>query len=98
MFQISIWSIPPLLAALVGVSAYMRVRRMKRVPGMQALLALLAAVLFWSGAQFVGSVFAVAGIQILAAKLAYFGIVMTPVAWLLFATFVASYGFSTEVV
>jgi diguanylate cyclase (GGDEF)-like protein len=85
MFQISIWSIPPLLAALVGVGAYLRVRRMKRVPGMQALLALLAAVLFWSGAQFVGSIFTIPTIKILAAKLAYFGIVMTPVAWIVFA-------------
>jgi diguanylate cyclase (GGDEF)-like protein/PAS domain S-box-containing protein len=85
MFQISIWSIPPLLAALVGVGAYLRVRKMKRVPGMQALLALLAAVLFWSGAQFIGSVFTVASIKVLAAKLSYFGIVMTPVAWLSFA-------------
>lgn len=85
MFQITIWSIPPLLAALVGVGAYLRVRRMKAVPGMHALLALLAAVLFWSGAQFVGSLFTVTSIMMLSAKLAYFGIVMTPVAWLSFA-------------
>lgn len=85
MFQITIWSIPPLLAALVGVGAYLRVRKMKRVPGMQALLALLAAVLFWSGAQFIGSIFTITSIQMLAAKLAYFGIVITPVTWLIFA-------------
>ncbi len=85
MFQITIWSIPPLLAALVGVGAYLRVRKMKRVPGMQALLALLAAVLFWSGAQFLGSIFTITSIKMLTAKLAYFGIVMTPVAWLVFA-------------
>ena len=42
MFQITLWSIPPLLAALVCVGAYLRARKMKRVPGMQALLALLA--------------------------------------------------------
>lgn len=85
MFQVTIWSIPPLLAALVSVGAYLRVRKMKRVPGMHALLALLAAVLFWSGAQFIGSIFAVASIKVLVAKLSYFGIVMTPVAWLSFA-------------
>ena len=45
MFQITIWSIPPLLAALVCVGAYLRVQKMKRVPGMQALLALLRLVL-----------------------------------------------------
>jgi len=85
MFQITIWSIPPLLAALVGVGAYLRVRKMKRVPGMQALLALLAAVLFWSGAQFIGSVSTLTSIKVLAAQLSYFGIVITPVAWLSFA-------------
>lgn len=85
MFQITIWSIPPLLAALVCVGAYLRARKMKRVPGMQALLALLAALLFWSGAQFLGSIFTVPTVQLLTAKLAYFGIVLTPVAWLFFA-------------
>ena len=85
MFQITLWSIPPLLAALVCVGAYLRARKMKRVPGMQALLALLAALLFWSGAQFIGSIFTVPSIKLLTAKLAYFGIVLTPVAWLFFA-------------
>ncbi len=85
MFQITLWSIPPLLAALVGVGVYLRVRRMERVPGMQALLALLAAVLFWSGAEFLGSLFTVPIIKILTAKFAYVGMVMTPVAWLVFA-------------
>jgi len=85
MFQITIWSIPPLLAALVCVGAYLRIQKMKRVPGMQALLALLAALLFWSGAQFIGSIFTVPSIKLLAARLAYFGIVLTPVAWLFFA-------------
>ncbi len=85
MFQITIWSIPPLLAALVCVGAYLRARKMQRVPGMQALLALLAALLFWSGAQFFGTIFTVPSIQLLTAKLAYFGIVLTPVAWLFFA-------------
>ncbi|HEY5644331.1 MAG TPA: diguanylate cyclase [Pseudomonadales bacterium] len=85
MFQINLWAAAPLLAALVSAGAYLRVRRMKRVPGMQALLALLAAVVFWSGAQFVGYVFTDPGIKVLAAKLAYFGIVLSPVAWLVFA-------------
>ena len=85
MFQITIWSIPPLLAVLVCVGAYLRIRKMRRVPGMQALLALLAAVMFWSGAQFMGSLFTLPVIKILCTKLAYFGIVLTPVTWLVFA-------------
>lgn len=85
MFQITIWSVPPLLAMLVSVGTYLRIRSKKRVPGMHAILTLLAAVVFWSGAQFAGSLFTDLGVKILSAKLAYFGIVLTPVAWFIFA-------------
>lgn len=85
MFQITIWSVPPLLAMLVSVGTYLRIRSKKRVPGMQAILTLLAAVVFWSGAQFTGSLFTDLGVKIIAMKLAYFGIVLTPVAWFIFA-------------
>jgi len=85
MFQVTIWSVPPLLAALVGVGTYLRLADKKRVPGIHAILTLLAAMLFWSGAQFVGSLFTDPGIKLIAAKFAYFGIVLTPVAWLVFA-------------
>jgi diguanylate cyclase (GGDEF)-like protein len=85
MFQITIWSVPPLLAVLVGVGTYLRIRDKKRVPGMHALLALLAAVLFWSAAQFVGSLFTDLAIKILTWKFAYFGIVLAPVSWFIFA-------------
>ena len=36
-----------------------------------ALLTLLAAVLFWSGAQFVGSMFTVYAVKVLASKIAW---------------------------
>lgn len=85
MFQVTLWSVPPLLAALVSVGTYLRIRTKKRVPGIQAILALLAAVLFWSGTQFLGSLFVDLQPKLIAAKLAYFGIVITPVAWLVFA-------------
>ncbi len=85
MFQVTIWSVPPLLSMLVCVGTYLRIRPKKRVPGMQAILALLAAVMFWSGAQFTGSLFTDLGVKILVAKIAYFGIVLSPVAWFIFA-------------
>jgi PAS domain-containing protein len=85
MFQITIWSVPPLLAMLVGLGAYLRIRDKKRVPGMQALQALLAAVLFWSAAQFVGSTFTLLSLKMLTWKFAYFGIVLAPVCWFIFA-------------
>ncbi|MDH3641437.1 MAG: diguanylate cyclase [Gammaproteobacteria bacterium] len=85
MFQVTIWSVPPLLAILVGLGTYLRIRDKKRVPGMHALLALLAAVLFWSAAQFVGSFFTLLNVKILVWKFAYFGIVLAPVSWFVFA-------------
>ncbi len=85
MFQVTIWSVPPLLTMLVGLGAYLRIRDKKRVPGMHALLALLAAVLFWAAAQFLGSLFTLLNLKILAWKFAYFGIVLAPVGWFIFA-------------
>jgi diguanylate cyclase (GGDEF)-like protein len=85
MFQISIWSIPPLLAALVCVGTYFRLRSKRRVPGMYAVLALLAAVLFWSGTDFLGTLVTDLGLKQIIAKFSYFGVVMVPVTWFAFA-------------
>ena len=85
MFQLTFWSIPPLIAALVCVGAYLRIQHKYDVPGVRAVLMLLVAVMFWSGAQFVGSLFTGIETKIVAAKLAYFGIVMAPVSWFIFA-------------
>ena len=85
MFQVTFWSVPPLLVALVCVGSYLQIRSKKRIPGIPAILALLAAVLFWSGAQFMDSLFVELAPKVIATKLSYFGIVLTPVAWLTFA-------------
>lgn len=45
MVQLSLWSISPLLAALVAVGLYLRLARKPRVPGMPAVQALLATVI-----------------------------------------------------
>ena len=85
MLQLTFWSIPPLIAALVCVGAYVRIQNKYNVPGVSAVLLLLAAVMFWSGAQFIGSLFTEIEAKIVAAKLAYFGIVMAPVCWFIFS-------------
>ena len=85
MLQVTFWSIPPLIAALVCVGAYVRIQNKYNVPGVSAVLMLLAAVMFWSGAQFIGSLFTEIEAKIVAAKLAYFGIVMAPVCWFIFS-------------
>lgn len=85
MFQVSIWSIPPLLAALVCVGTYFRLSGKKRVPGIPAVLAMLAAVLFWSGADFLGSLVTDLELKQIIAKFSYIGVVMVPVTWFAFA-------------
>lgn len=85
MFQISIWSIPPLLAALVCVGTYLRLLKKRRVPGIYAVLALLAAVLFWSGTDFLSTLVTDLSLKQIIARFSYFGVVLVPVTWFAFA-------------
>ena len=85
MFQVTIWSLPPLLAILVGVGSYLRIREKSRVPGQQPLLALLAAVIFWAAAQLVDASFTDQVVKVLAWNFAYVGVVLAPVMWFIFA-------------
>ena len=85
MIQLTLWSISPLLAALVALGAYMRISPKKRVPGMQALLALIVVVIFWSGCVFVQAVFVDTNIKILSTKLSYTAMLLVPVTWFAFA-------------
>jgi diguanylate cyclase (GGDEF)-like protein/PAS domain S-box-containing protein len=85
MFQISIWSTPPLLAALVCVGAYFRLLKKRRVPGIYAVLALLAAVLFWSATDFLGTLVTDLGLKQVIGRFSYLGVVLVPVTWFAFA-------------
>ena len=85
MFQITIWSVPPLLAILVGVGTYLHIREMSRVPGQKPLLTLLAAVIFWAAAQLTESLVTGLQLKILVWSFAYVGIVLAPVMWFMFA-------------
>jgi diguanylate cyclase (GGDEF)-like protein len=84
MIQLTLWSISPLLAALVAVGAYLRMSRKQRVPGTPAVLAMLATVMFWSGCQFLESLFTQLGPKLLVLKLSYPAITLAPVLWMLF--------------
>ncbi|MEQ8859496.1 MAG: diguanylate cyclase [Pseudomonadales bacterium] len=85
MIQLTLWTISPLLVTLVAVGIYLRLARKPRVPGMPAILALLATVVFWSGCQFLESLFADLETKLLALKLSVVGIALAPVLWFLFA-------------
>jgi diguanylate cyclase (GGDEF)-like protein len=85
MFQLTLWSISPLLVTLVAVGMYLRVARKPRVPGIAAVRALLATVVFWSGCQFAESLLTAPTAKLVALKLSYVGIALAPVLWMLFA-------------
>lgn len=85
MFQLTLWSVMPLLAALVCVGAYLRLAAKPRVPGAGAVLAILATVTFWAGCQFVDSLLVGVGLKTLVLKLALVPLALAPVLWLLFA-------------
>lgn len=85
MFQLTLWSIPPLIAALVTVSAYLHARNLQDVPGASAFRLLLAAVLLWCGAEFLDSIITNFDTKTLVGQIKLCAIVVTPVAWFAFA-------------
>lgn len=85
MIQLTLWSLPPLVALLTAVIAYVRIKNNRSVPGVHALLLLLAAVIFWCTAQFLSSVTTDLDLKVLVEKIAYLGSIITPVAWFIFA-------------
>jgi diguanylate cyclase (GGDEF)-like protein len=62
-----------------------RVMSRAEVPGGHALRFLFVVLVFWSSAQFLGTVLVNESAKLLAAQLSYVGIALTPVAWFLFA-------------
>ena len=85
MFQLTIWSLPPLLTTLLAMSAYTRAMQRESVPGLHALRFLFACVVFFAACQTISSVLVNYDAKLLAQKLSYIGISMVPVAWMLFA-------------
>jgi diguanylate cyclase (GGDEF)-like protein len=85
VFQLTIWSIPPIAAACIAMAAYLRARPRDHVPGGHALRFLFLTVFIWSSAQAVGSIVKHDAAIMLAAQFAYIGIALAPVAWFVFA-------------
>jgi len=85
VFQLAIWSLAPLLAAIIALTAFLRSAKSIQTPGGHALRFLFVVLFFWSSAQFLGSILLNTHAIHMAAKLAYIGIALTPVAWFLFA-------------
>ena len=84
MFQLTLWSIPPLLAALVAAALYTRVKANDHVPGVNGLLLLMLVIGFASVAQSLASILVEPGHRHLATRLAYLIIILAPIAWLSF--------------
>jgi hypothetical protein len=83
--QLSLWSVPPLIAILAVVGVLLQIRNKQHIPGVQAILILLYAVVFWSTCLFVASIVTPLTAKLILTGLAYVGIVLTPVAWFAFA-------------
>ena len=85
MFQFTFWSIPPLAAALLSLIALRRASDRKHIPGGQPLRFLFLALFLWAAPLAVETMLTDEGAKVIASKLAYLGIVLTPVAWFHFA-------------
>lgn len=85
VFQLTWWSVPPLLTALIAIAAYRRTQVRTQVPGGHALRFLFAALIFWVTGQLIGTLVVQAETKLLIAQLTYVGVTLTPVAWFLFA-------------
>ena len=85
MFQLTLWSLPPLTAALVSLWALYRTEERDNVPGANAIRFLFVTTFFWAGPQALETFLTQEPAKLLASQLSYIGITLTPVAWFQFA-------------
>lgn len=85
MFQFTIWSIPPLAAAILSLIAFGRVSDREHIPGGKPLRFLFLTLFLWAGPLAAETMLIEESNKIIASKLAYLGIVLTPLAWFHFA-------------
>ncbi len=85
MFQLTIWSIPPLAAAVITLAAYLRARSKKEVPGGSALRFLFVTLFIWSSFNAISTLVTSEKAILLATQFAYLGVSLAPVAWFVFA-------------
>ncbi len=85
MFQLTIWSVPALVATALAIYTLYRVHRYQDVPGVWAIRWLALFVGIWSLGQLMASLLTGLDAKLIAAKFQYLGIAFTPVAWFAFA-------------
>ncbi len=85
MVQLTIWSLPSLIALILVGHTLHRVRKHRDIPGVTAMIWLCISVLVWSGGQLLGSLVTDAGIRMTLAKLEYSGSVYVATCWFWFA-------------
>lgn len=85
MFQLTIWSIPPVAAALLSLWSYRRAAERVHVPGGSALRFLSITLFLWAAPQAIETALVDERLKLLFSQLSYLGIALTPVAWFQFA-------------
>ncbi len=85
MFQLTIWSLPPLAVTLLASYAFVRARANLHEPGGTGLRLLLLAIVLWAGPQAVETLVISEAAKIAANQASYAGIALAPVAWFQFA-------------
>ncbi len=85
MFQLTLWAIPPLLAAGVVAALYWRLRHNRHVPGSHGLVLLMLSIGFWAIAQTISTLLIDAHLQLFCQRIALIGLVLTPIGWISFS-------------
>ncbi len=84
MLELTPWSLPPLLAAMVCGAIFFRLRQNDHVPGVNALLLLLLAIAFTSICQAIALCLTNETMQGLVVRMSYLGVLIAPLAWFSF--------------
>jgi diguanylate cyclase (GGDEF)-like protein len=81
VLELTPWSLPPLLAAVLAGIIFFRLRNNDHVPGVNALLLLLTAIAFTSVCQAIALSLQQQTLKEIAVRLGYFGVLISPIAW-----------------
>jgi diguanylate cyclase (GGDEF)-like protein len=84
VIELTVWSIPPLLAVVVIGAIWFRLRANDHVPGVNALLLMLLAIGFTSMCQAIAFSINDDALKQITTRLAYFGVLIAPIAWFAF--------------
>jgi diguanylate cyclase (GGDEF)-like protein len=85
MFQVTVWSLPSLIALLLAIYTLRVVRRSPSVPGVTPMSYLCATVVLWSGGQLFGTLVTTPTLKIVAQQIEAPGIAYLAVCWFWFA-------------